>query len=66
MPIINQDQCIGCNKCVDICPVNAISIKNGKAFIDQEKCIHCKKCLNICPTNAIERGHKNGKHHHHS
>jgi len=61
MPKINKEKCVGCGICVNICPVNAISIEDGKASIDQEKCIHCGKCLNICPTNAIEHGHGNKK-----
>lgn len=56
MPIINKKKCIGCGLCINICPVDAISIKDGVASIDQEKCIHCGKCLHICPTNAIEHG----------
>jgi len=58
MPIIKKKKCIGCGICTDICPVNAISIRNGKALIDKTMCIHCGRCLDICPTNAIEQNHK--------
>ena len=63
MPIINESKCIGCKICVNICPVDAISMKDGKAFIDQETCIHCGKCLHICPVNAIEHGGRHGHGH---
>jgi Fe-S-cluster-containing hydrogenase component 2 len=56
---INQEKCIGCGKCVDVCPVGAISMKDGKAVIDQSKCIHCGKCLNICPQEAIRSNSEN-------
>jgi len=59
MPWIDQNKCNGCKTCVDICPVGAISIKDGKAIIDQGKCIHCGKCLNICPQRAIRPNSEN-------
>ena len=54
MPWIDQNKCIGCKACIKVCPVNAISMQNGKATIDQDKCIHCGKCRPICPVSAIK------------
>ena len=59
VPWINQNKCVGCGVCIDVCPVKAISIKNGKAVIDQNKCIHCGKCLTICPQGAIRPNSEN-------
>jgi len=59
MPWVNQNKCIGCGACVNICPVGAISMENGKAVIDQNKCIHCGKCLDICPQGAIRPNSEN-------
>lgn len=58
MPIIEKNKCIGCGKCIAVCPVNAIYLKDNKAFIDKEKCIFCGKCLSICPFDAIQRNCK--------
>jgi ferredoxin len=53
MPWIDKDKCVGCEICVKECPVNAISMKEGKAEIDMEKCIRCGKCHEVCPQEAI-------------
>ena len=53
--MIDKEKCIGCGTCVDVCPVNAISLNDeGKAQIDQEKCIKCGTCEAVCPVMAIE------------
>ena len=45
--------CIGCAKCFNVCPYEAITMENNKAFIDSDKCKLCRKCVVVCPTNAI-------------
>jgi len=49
---INKTKCTGCGDCVDVCLVEAISIKNEKAVISNE-CIDCGACVNVCPTDAL-------------
>ena len=48
------DNCIGCTKCAQNCPVNCISgsIKQLHV-IDQNDCIKCGICKNVCPVDAI-------------
>jgi len=53
MPWIDKNKCIGCGICVKECPVNAITIEDGKAEIDMEKCIRCGNCHEICPQQAV-------------
>lgn len=45
--------CIGCGKCVKVCPYDAITLENYLAFIDSVKCKLCRKCVEECPTNSI-------------
>ena len=49
------DDCIGCTRCAQHCPADAIEIKPyQKQEIDTEKCIRCGTCKSICPIDAIE------------
>lgn len=45
--------CIGCSKCQQACPFEAITIENNLAYINDDKCRLCRKCVTVCPTNAI-------------
>lgn len=49
------ESCQGClaHRCKGACPVDAITINNGKASIDEAKCIECGRCHDACPYNAI-------------
>ncbi|KEY91198.1 electron transport complex protein [Candidatus Photodesmus blepharus] len=52
---IHEDMCIGCTKCIKICPVDAIvgGIKKIHTVIENE-CTGCDLCVAPCPTNCIE------------
>lgn len=50
---IDKDTCIGCGACVDVCPVNALSMEDGKAVCDESACIDCGACIATCPVQAI-------------
>lgn len=45
--------CIGCAKCDDICPKDAVIMKDNLAYIDPLICTLCRKCVEVCPTNSI-------------
>jgi len=50
---IDQEKCTGCKLCVDVCPLEAISIENDKAKVDKDTCTECGQCVDECPNEAI-------------
>lgn len=50
---INDDVCIGCGRCVKVCPQSALSLVDGKSHVDISKCIGCFECITVCPVKAI-------------
>lgn len=56
-----EDQCTGCENCIDICPVNALRIEDGLAKVDLEICIGCGVCVPRCPTGAAKLFEKDVK-----
>lgn len=40
--------CIHCGDCIDTCPVQALSLVNGKVVWDKQKCVQCDTCLKTC------------------
>ncbi|MFM8454005.1 MAG: RnfABCDGE type electron transport complex subunit B [Gammaproteobacteria bacterium] len=51
---IDESQCVGCAKCLEACPVDAIvgSLQWMHTVITQE-CIGCQLCITPCPVDCI-------------
>ena len=49
--------CIGCGQCAKRCPMNNITLKDGKP-VWGKNCTHCMACICYCPVSAIEYGKK--------
>ena len=52
---IREDECIGCTKCIQACPVDAIlgSAKLMHTVIEKE-CTGCDLCVDPCPVDCID------------
>ncbi|MBQ7432878.1 MAG: ferredoxin family protein [Lachnospiraceae bacterium] len=53
---INQKNCVGCGRCIEVCPGNLIKRDaDNRAVIRREKdCWGCTSCLKECHTGAIQ------------
>lgn len=51
--VVNAEECTGCGECIDVCPVEAIVLKDEIAVVDAEECTDCEVCVDTCPTEAI-------------
>jgi len=50
-----NDKCIGCTRCAQHCPVDAIAFTPyQKACIDDARCVRCGTCKKVCPSQAVE------------
>jgi pyruvate formate lyase activating enzyme len=52
--LYTASKCIGSQKCVEICPNDALVLTENGIVTDIEACQLCGKCAEICPTKAIE------------
>ncbi len=55
---INENLCVGCDTCINICPFNAIyKTEEEKVVITEVLCKGCGTCGASCPENAITLNH---------
>ncbi len=53
--VYDTDKCVGCDKCVFICPYEAIEVESfATPKINLEKCVGCGACALVCPHIAIQ------------
>lgn len=52
-PRIIVKKCVMCGACIEICPVDAITEKDNKAYIDSKICVGCAECLCACRFEAV-------------
>lgn len=45
-------RCRDCYRCLRVCPVKAIRMHNGQAYVDEQRCISCGTCIRECPQQA--------------
>ncbi len=51
---LNQQRCIGCEMCVNVCPHAVFQMEGKKArIVNHDACMECGACAKNCPTMAI-------------
>ena len=57
LPVVQENTCNGCGKCVALCPVEAMTLvsandphhpKRKVARVDEERCLGCGVCVRVC------------------
>ena len=58
--VVDNNKCIKCFKCINVCPLNNISLVNDKITYShaKDRCTHCMACISYCPKEAINYGDK--------
>lgn len=52
---IREDECIGCTKCLQACPVDAIlGAAKQMHTVMKDECTGCDLCVEPCPVNCID------------
>lgn len=51
-----SDKCVGCGRCIELCPHGALSFSPKKKIIaDKNKCTKCFNCIDVCPYGAYKK-----------
>lgn len=50
---INQNECVRCGNCFDVCRFGGIDVVDGKHTVNELNCEGCGYCARVCPTEAI-------------
>ena len=62
LPVVEDDKCNGCGKCVTACPVEAMTLvstndahhlKMKKAKVDEDACLGCGVCIRTCARDGL-------------
>ena len=58
IPLVDENLCTGCRKCVDFCKFNALAYIGKKLIIFEEICHSCGGCVILCPEKALSEKEK--------
>lgn len=53
-PVYKEDKCTSCGVCAELCPFNAITVKNNSWDKSDRKCFGCGVCVDNCKENALD------------
>jgi heterodisulfide reductase subunit A-like polyferredoxin len=50
---VDEDLCVGCEECLEVCVFNGMEMIDHKAVVNQDNCLGCGRCETTCPNEAI-------------
>jgi NAD-dependent dihydropyrimidine dehydrogenase PreA subunit len=51
---LDESACVGCGRCLQVCPHAVFAVDNGKArIVDRDACMECGACARNCPADAL-------------
>ncbi len=62
IPVVHDEECKGCGKCVSVCPVEALFLisandphrpKRKQSGLDRDRCLGCGLCVRVCSKGNI-------------
>lgn len=52
--VVDQEKCVGCEECVEVCPVDVYEMEDEKSVpVNAEECLGCESCVEVCESEAI-------------
>ena len=58
IPVVDEELCLGCRKCVDFCKFNALAAIVNKLLVFDDICHSCGGCIMLCPSKALTEKEK--------
>lgn len=53
IPVVDDELCNGCRKCVEFCNFNALAYTNKRLIVFEDICHSCGGCVMVCPEKAF-------------
>ncbi len=51
---LDEETCVGCGRCAEVCPHGVFAIEGGKArLLQKDRCMECGACAQNCPVGAL-------------
>lgn len=52
--VVDEEKCVGCEECVDVCPVEVFEMVDEKSKpVNEDECLGCESCVEVCEEEAI-------------